>query len=86
MQRVPPSRRGCQSCHAARCPLVGIELRHMLKKKQGVLEAGERVVLRPNSFTPAPPNDPLTEGNSPHIVDTPNFATYMDPPTMSRGG
>jgi hypothetical protein len=32
---------GCKSFQAAQCTIAGVELMHMLKKKQRMIEAGE---------------------------------------------
>jgi hypothetical protein len=45
----------------------------------------KRVSLRPNSSTLSPHNGFIGGGSLPYIGYKPNFATYMDPPPVSRG-
>ena len=56
MKRVTRPMLGFKSFDAAQDTLVGIELMHMIKKRQLVVEEGKRASLRPNSSTPWLPN------------------------------
>ena len=61
VKRVTRPMLGFKAFDAAQGTLVGIELMHMIKKKQMVVEAGRRgPSLRPNCSTPWPPNPPQT--------------------------
>ena len=66
---------GFKSFAAAQATLVGIELMHMIKKRQMVSEAGDEASLRPNSSTLSPPNPRTTSGFSPHIGYMSEIAT-----------
>ena len=41
VKRVTRPMLGCKSFDAAQCTLVGVELMHMIKKRQMVVEAGD---------------------------------------------
>ena len=75
MKRVTRPMLGFKSFDAAQSTLAGIELMHMLRKGQLVVEAETRASLRPNSSTLWPPNHPTDRDNSPQIVSTRKFAT-----------
>ena len=64
VKRVTRPMLGFKSFDAAQDTLVGIELMHMIKKRQMVVEAGEEAALRPNCSTPWPRN-PHRQGQLP---------------------
>jgi transposase-like protein len=83
VKRVTRPRLGCKSFEATQATRVGIELMHMLKKGQLVGET------RAAGLTPAEPFYALVASPLPQqgSLDHPsNFATYMDPPPVSRDG
>jgi hypothetical protein len=72
---------GFKPFEAAQGTLVGIELMHMLKKGQMVVEAGEESLTPAKQFyalAAYPPNQWTSR------YSRRKFATYMDPPAVSR--
>ncbi len=65
VKRVTRPMLGFKAFDAAQGTLVGIELMHMIRKKQMWSRLGTRASLRPNCSTPWPPNPPTDRGNYP---------------------
>ena len=65
VKRVTRPMLGFKSFDAAQDTLVGIELMHMIRKRQLVWRTETRASLRPNCSTPWPPNPPTDRGNCP---------------------
>ena len=74
VKRVTRPRLGFTSFDAAQRTLAGIERMHMSKKRQLVVEAGEKGALPPSSSTLLPPHPPAMGSNSPQSVYTRTIA------------
>ena len=75
MKRVTRPMLGFKSFAAAQDTLVGIELMHMMKKRQMMIEAGDEGLTGPNSSTPWPLNPSTGRASSPQTLYKPKFAT-----------
>jgi hypothetical protein len=59
---------GCKSFDAAQDTLVGIELMHMMKERQLVVEVGAGGLAKAKSFIPWPRNLSTDKGNFPFMT------------------
>src|ERR671930_455012 len=75
VKRVTRPMLGFKSFEAAQDTLVGIELMHMSKKKQLMVEPETKASPRPNSSTLWPCNSPTDRDNCPFMTFCAKFAT-----------
>jgi putative transposase len=64
VKRVPRPMLGCKSFEAAQCTLAGVELRHMLKKKQLMVEAGDEGLTAAEPFYALASSSPSLAGST----------------------
>ena len=65
VKRITRPMLGFKAFDAAQSTLVGIELMHMIKKRQMVVEEGNEGLTVPNCSTPWPPNPFHRQGQLP---------------------
>jgi DDE domain len=80
IKRVTRPMLGFKSFEAAQDTLVGIELLHMIKKRQLVVAEGDEAALRPNCSTPWPLNPSHSQGQLPfHDLLSKIWVVYLSP-------
>jgi len=88
LKRVTHQMLGFKSFQMAQCTRARVELMHMFKKRQRVVEAGDEGLMRPKSPMRWPPKLLPNRGDLFHIGDTRKFATEPkeDPAYRSTPG